>query len=124
MRSIDMSKTTTDWTAWLGPAADEMTDDQRARFEREADEILAGIPEGDLFDEREAALSAVVQYVLGDMTIDDAGRQRVSTQRAARLALVAAQQHARLAVLDGMPETEAARRAGIDRMTVRKALGK
>lgn len=30
----------------------------------------------------------------------------------------------RAAVAEGMPETEAARRAGVDRMTVRRVLGK
>lgn len=114
----------TDWTAWLGPAAEEMDDERRERFEREAAEIFTRIPDDDLADERDAALSALVQYMLGETTLDDVGRQRVSTQRAARTALIASQQVARLAVLDGVPEAEAARRAGIDRMTVRKMLGK
>lgn len=116
---------TTDWTPWLGPAADELSDEQRERFEIEATEAIARIGDDpDLQEERDAALSAIVQYLLGETDIDAAGEHRAETQRAARLASIAAQQVARLAVLDGMSEVEAARRAQLDRMTVRRALGK
>ncbi|WP_300680733.1 hypothetical protein [Nocardioides sp.] len=115
----------TDWTAWLGPAADEMTDHQRERFEREAAEAIDRIGDDpDLQEERDAALSAIVQYLLGETTIDEAGEARTRTQREARYASLAAQQIARLAVQDGMSEEEAGWRAHLTRMTVRKALGK
>jgi hypothetical protein len=114
----------TDWTTWLGPAADDMTDDQRQRFETEAEVILARYDDPDLSDARDAALSALVQYLFAETTIDEAGRERQRTRDAERAASIAAQQVARLAVLDGMPEAEAARRAGLDRMTVRRLLGK
>lgn len=113
-----------DWTAWLGPAADAMTPEQRARFEAEAADVVARHHDPDLPEDRDAALSALVQYLLGETTLDDAGAQRVRTRADARAASIAAQQIARLAVQDGTPEAEAARRAGLDRMTVRKALGK
>lgn len=115
----------TDWDAWLGPAADEMSAEQRERFEYEADLILTQLGDDpDVADKRDVALSILVQYLLGETTLTDVGRRRVATQQAAQMALIAAQQVARLSVLDGVPEAEAARQAGIDRMTVRKALGK
>ena len=58
------------------------------------------------------------------LDIDQAGRERARSRDAARAASLAAQQVARLAVHDGMPEAEAARRAALDRMTVRKLMGK
>lgn len=115
----------TDWTIWLGPAADDMTADQLDRFEREAAETIDRIGDDpDLQEERDAALSALVQYLLGETTIDEAGQQRRDTASAARLALLVSQQVARLAVQDGMSESEAGRRAGLDRMVVRRLMGK
>lgn len=120
-----MNNNETDWTAWLGPAAEELTTEQRERFEVEAVETIERIGDDpDLQAERDAALSALVQYLLGEATIDEVGGVRRRSADAARYALLAAQQVARLAVLDGMPEAEAGRRAGLDRMTVRKLLGK
>ncbi|MGH3496303.1 MAG: hypothetical protein ACRDP1_02410 [Nocardioidaceae bacterium] len=112
-------------TVWLGPAADQLTAEQLDRFEYEAKRVLARVGDdpGDQPD-RDTALSAVVQYLLGEIAIDQAGADRVRTRTAERAASLVAQQVARMAVLDGMPEAEAARRAGLDRMTVRAALGK
>ena len=116
---------TTDWTAWLGPAADELDDEQRARFEAEAASAVARIGDDpDMQADRDAALSAIVQYLLGETTIDQAGAERERTRQAERHASLAAQQVALLAIGDGMAEAEAARRASLDRMTVRKLLGK
>jgi hypothetical protein len=117
--------TDTDWTTWLGPAADELTDEQRERFEDEAAETIDRIGDDpDLQAERDAALTALVQYLLGEVDVDEVGAERARLRAAERAAYLAAQQVARLAVLDGMPEAEAARRSGVDRMVVRKLLGK
>lgn len=116
--------TDTDGAAWLGPAADELTLAQRERLGSEAQTILDAHPDPDSQDDRDACLSAVVQYLLGETTIDDAGQERARTRDAARAASLVAQTIARLAVQDGMSEVEAASRAHLDRMTVRKALGK
>lgn len=114
-----------DMDVWLGPAAAELTPEQRDRFDREVDAIHERIGDDpDDQDDRDAALSATVQYLLGDLTIDDAGHARTRTRDAARAALLAAQQTARMAVQDGMTESDAARRASIDRMVVRKVMGK
>lgn len=115
---------TSQWTSWLGPAADELTEEQRDRFEVEARLICDRYAGPDLAAEQDVALSALVQYLLGETDLDRAGDARAVTRSAARDALTAAQVVARLAVLDGVPEAEAARRASLDRMTVRKVLGK
>lgn len=114
----------TDWTAWLGPAADDLTDEQRERFEDEAERVLALYPDPDLSEDRETALSAVVQYLLGDETLDGVGARRSQAREAARQASIAARAMVALAVGDGMAEAEVARRVQVDRMQVRKWLGK
>lgn len=114
-----------EWDAWLGPAAEEMDEEQRDRFERAAADAIARIGDDpDLQADRDAVLSAIVQYVLGEVTIDQAGAERQRTRAAARAASLAAQQVVLLAIEDGMPEAEAARRGTVDRMHVRKLLGK
>ena len=76
--------------AWLGPAADGLTEEQRERFAAECDEIIARYPRPDDQDERTAALTACVQYLLGETSVADAGAERARTQRAALDALAAA----------------------------------
>ncbi|HET7388368.1 MAG TPA: hypothetical protein VFJ19_17075 [Nocardioidaceae bacterium] len=115
----------TDWTAWLGPAADDLTDEQRERFEAEAEAAIERIGDDpDLQPERDAALAAIVAYLLEETSIEQVGAERTATADAARYASLAAQQVARMAVQDGMSEVAAARAARLDRMTVRRVLGK
>jgi len=109
--------------AWLGPVADDLTDAQRERFADEWDEITARYPDRDDDEEATAALTACVQYLLGETTAEDAGAERRRTQRAEMVARAAARQVARMAALDGMPKAAAARAAGLDRMTLLKDLG-
>lgn len=109
--------------AWLGPAAGELTEDQLDRFER----VWDNIDDDDRRDNPnkvDAILSAAVQYLLGETSIDTAGAERAATRESSFLASAAAQQIALMAIEDGMSETEAARRANIDRMWLRKRLGK
>lgn len=111
-------------TAWLGPAAEELTEDQLDRFERIWDEVDERYPgEGDE-DIAAEVLSTAVQYLLAEVTIDEAGAKRAATRTESLRASAAAQQIAIMAVEDGMSEAEAARRAKIDRMWLRKRLGK
>lgn len=118
-------ETATDWTAWLGLAAEELTDEQRMRFETEARIAIERIGDDpDLQAERDIALSAIVQYLLSEATLDEAGEQRRAAREADRRTLLVSQALARLAVQDGVPEAEVARRVGLDRMAVRKLLGK
>ena len=108
-------------TAWLGPVADEVSDEQRQAILTAATRIDARWPEPDLADLRETALNAAVQVILGDDTLE-AVAGRWTTLRAREREAHAAMTGALIAT----PGTEQslADRAGVTRMTVRKALGK
>lgn len=112
---------TDDLMAWLGPAADEMTAEQIERVRTEAAAIEQRYPEPDEQPERDAALSAVVQYLLGETTPEDAGRALVAARRAEREAYAAALQMAVMLVGDNPPQGRrgyvkvAAGRVGVDR---------
>src|SRR5690554_549257 len=104
--------------AWLGPALDQLTPDAIDRLHREAEAIDARYPDPDDADDREAALTAAVQYMLGELTVEEAGRRRRETRAAERHARVQAIQLACMAEADGMPTAAAARVAGIDRQVL------
>ena len=99
--------------AWLGPALEDLTPEQVDRLHQEAQEIHARYP-GDAAD-REAALIAAVQYLLGELTLEEAGKRRRETRAAERHARVQAIQVAYMAEEDGMPTAAAAREVGLDR---------
>jgi len=114
---------TDDLMAWLGPAADDLTPEQIERVRSEAAAIRRRYPDPDEQPERDAALSAVVQYLLGEIMAEDAARALATARQREREAYVAAEQMAVMLVADGVPKATAARRAGIDRMSLLKALG-
>ena len=104
--------------AWLGPALEDLSPEQVDRLHREAQNIAARYPDPDDADDREAALTAAVQYLLGDLTLEEAGKRRRETRAAERHARVQAIQLAVMAEADGMPTAAAARAAGIDRQVL------
>lgn len=104
--------------AWLGPALEDLTQEQVDRLHREAQAITTRYPNPDDADDREAALTAAVQYMLGELTVEEAGRRRRETRAAERHARVQAIQVALMAAADGMPTATAARAAGIDRQVL------
>ena|SRR5690554_3379209 len=101
--------------AWLGPALEDLTPEQVSRLHREAEEIDERWSDP---DDREAALIAATQYLLGDLTVEEAGKRRRETRAAERHARVQAIQVACMAEADGMPTAAAARAAGIDRQVL------
>jgi hypothetical protein len=109
--------------AWLGPAADEMTPEQIERVRESAADLDQRYPDADDQDLREAALTATVQHLLGDTTAEDADRALVSARLAEARAFAAAVQIAVELVRDGQPKATAARRCGINRMSLLQALG-
>lgn len=115
---------TDDLMAWLGPAAADLTPEQTERVAAEAQRIAERYPDPDERPERDAALSAAVQYLLGETTAEDASRALVDARLREREAYVTALQVAVMLAGDGVPDAVAARRAGIDRMRLLKALGK
>lgn len=110
--------------AWAGPAWEDLTESQREQLARIADDVAERYPDPDDQPLRDAALSAAVQYMLGDTNLEEVGQEFHRTQRARELAKVAAKQAARIANTDGVPETQIASMLGVNRMTVRSWLGK
>lgn len=112
-----------DLMAWLGPAADDLTAEQIERVAEAARDIAERYPDPDEQPERDAALSATVQYLLKETTAEEANRALIDARRREREAYVTALQVAVMLVGDGVPKATAARRAGIDRMRLLNALG-
>lgn len=118
--------------AWLGPV--ELTSEQRDRFAAIWDDVDGRYPDGlqcrrgcgghvDA-DAVNAALSAAVQYLLGETGPKDAGREIARLTAALEDARAAARAVAVLAIADGESESALAARMGVTRVTVRKWLGK
>lgn len=114
---------TDDLMAWLGPAADEMTPEQIERVADAARRIEAFYPDPDQQDVREAALSAVVQHLLGEITPEAASRTLTAAALAEARARAAAVWLGVMLVDDGSPKATSARAVGVDRMTLLEALG-
>lgn len=110
-------------TAWLGPAAAELTPEQTERVTDASRDIDARYPDPDHEAERQAALNATVQYLLGETTAADADRALTAARRREREAFVIALQVAVMMARAGTPKAVAARKCGIDRMSLLKALG-
>ncbi|MET7395634.1 hypothetical protein ABZS66_19300 [Dactylosporangium sp. NPDC005572] len=114
---------------WLGPAADELTAEQIERVRDEARRIAERYPDPDEQPERDAALSATVQYLLGETNAAAANNELLEARRRERAAYVSALQVAVMIVGDrqhaGQPPNKAgaARAVGIDRMRLLEALG-
>lgn len=96
--------------AWLG---DDWTDEQRDKIAEDFGTWEAANPEAGE-DESTAMLTAIAQHHDKALTIPNLTEVR----REARAAVVVS------VTLGGMSEAEAARAAGVDRMTVRSWLGK
>ena len=106
--------------AWLGPV--ELTSEQRERFAAIWDDVDGRYP--DDADAVNAALSAAVQYLLGETGPESAGREIARRTAALEDARAAARVVAVLAIADGESENALAARMGVTRVTVRKWLGK
>lgn len=112
-----------DYTDWLGAA--DLTDEQRERFDRAADTYYAlpfhadRDPEDATADsaEDDAALTAILQSVLGEDSL-------MSAARRARQAQLELDGWIRASHALGMSERDIQQDASLARMTVRKRLGK
>lgn len=108
--------------AWLGDDHD-LTDDQLDKLLAQADEIEERFPDDDDQPERDAALAAAYQLLTEDA---DTVVADLAAARAAELNALAGLQHIAITRIASGDATESgfARQAGVDRMTVRKWLGK
>lgn len=96
--------------AWLG---DDWTDEQREKIAEDFSAWEDTNPDAD-DDEGSSVLTAIAQHHDGVLSIPDLARVRAEAKAAVVVSVT----------IGGMSEAEAARVAGIDRMTVRKWLGK
>lgn len=121
-----MATTTDDLRPWLGPAYTDLTTEQLERLCAEADRIHAYYPKHDDRDLRESALTAAVQYLLGDSTADELRRELDRTRRTVAVAMAASKQYASMAKTDAgraLSEKSAAEAVGIVRETLREYMG-
>lgn len=102
-----------DVMAWLGDAADDMTDEQIVEFHRAWDEVAALFPYSWNEDEQNELLTSAHIAITHGIDLESA---RLGREALRWLAVEAVQR--------GMSEVEAAQRAGVDRSTVRRWLGK
>ena len=93
-------------TAWLGDT--DLTGDQRARLVAEVAVIERAYPDPDDQAERDAAMSAAVQYLLGDTGPREVGVALAEATRCLHEARAAMRTVARLMVADGATEVAAA----------------
>lgn len=111
-------------TNWLGPAAATITAEQLDQLAAAVRDIVERYPDVDEQLERDAAMTAALQYLLGETRPSDAARTLIDARLAERRAYIASLQ---IAVMHhrvgGVDKTNAAREAGIDRMRLLKALG-
>ncbi len=118
-----------DLTAWLGPAADSMTPERLERVTELSRRIYAFYPDPGEYEEREAALSAVVQHLLGEITPEEARRTLTDAVRAAARARAASTWLGVAIVAERMAAGErpvkavVARECGVERMAFLEALG-
>ena len=113
--------TTYERDAWLGPARDDMTDEQLEVFDDAARQIFDRYPASD--DDPDAAteaLSGALMVILGDDTLEGLGgayRQAVEATSEAHGRLIGAV----IASRDLGP-SEISRQSGLSRVSVTKAL--
>ena len=113
--------TTDERDAWLGPALEQMTDEQLKAFDDAARQIFDRYPATeDDPDAATGALSGALMVILGDDTLDGLGgayRQAVEAASEAHGRLIGAV----IASRDLGP-SEVSRRSGLSRVSVTKAL--
>ena len=106
-------------TAWLGDT--DATDEQRDAI-RDAWETIAELIDPDLWQQE--ASTAAAAYILGDLTLADAGRAVLAARLAHTEAMATLQGAMVAAAQAGIPETRIAEESGMNRLTVRARLGK
>lgn len=112
---------TTDWTAWLGDAADDTTPEQIERLDAASTLIEERYPHKDLEDSRRDALWSAYQVIVGDDTTEAVAAAWLAARKAERDA------HAALTgaiIADDRNELRLSTALGLSRPTIRKARGK
>ena len=113
--------------AWLGDT--ELTDEQRDAFARMVEAIADRYPgreHGQHPDEESIteAMAGALQVLLGDDTLEGLAGAWARARAAEREAMARLTGAIIASAVQGQPETVIAERAGVNRLTVRKALCK
>ena len=116
-------------TAWLGPAADDMTPEQIDAFAAMVDQIADRYPgrENGQHPDEEAmgeAMVGALSVLLADDTLVAITQEWATKRRAERDAMARVTGAIIASRAAGKLETEIAAESGLNRGTVRKALGK
>ena len=124
-----MSMQRTELEAWLGPALDDMTDEQVDTFAALVERIAGRYPGRDSgqHPDEEAmgeAMSGALMILLGDDTLAGLGGEWARARQAEREAMARLTGAIIAASGAGRAETEIAAETGLTRRSVRKALGK
>ncbi|MFJ5635086.1 hypothetical protein ACIQF5_20915 [Streptomyces goshikiensis] len=110
--------------AWLGDDHG-LTDDQVNELTVTAQEIAERCPGPDDAAEREAALTVAYRLKAGHTgVVEELAATRARARAEELLAYAGLRQAALILIAEGESESRFQRRAGVDRMTVRKWLGK
>ncbi|WP_331764490.1 hypothetical protein [Streptomyces anulatus] len=112
--------------AWLGDGALRLTADQLNELLRTAKEIGERYPDPDDQLERDAALSTAYQLMVTDQdVVEGLAREREAAKNAELQALAGLRQAALTLIPRGdATESGFAKKSGVDRMNVRRWLGK
>ena len=111
--------------AWLGDT--ELTDEQRDAFARTVEAIADRYPGREQHPDEESiaeAMTGALQVLLGDDTLEGVAAAWARARAAEREAMERLTGAIIASAVQGQPETTIAERAGVNRLTVRKALGK
>ena len=111
---------------WLGhvPETADVTDEQCEEIARAWDTLAEILPSDEDDPDRAPATSGAAAYILGDLTLADAGRAVMAARLAHAEAMATLQGAMVAAAQAGVPETRIAEESGMNRMTVRARLGK
>lgn len=108
-----------DLKVWLGPAVDQLDEDQLALLQRESDRLDRIYPDPDEIPLWTAAMSATVQYVLGETTVEAVGKALGAARWELALAMAVAKQVAVVATQSpSVSDPQASFQAGIDRKSL------
>ena len=105
--------------AWLGDA--DLTTEQRAAFGRMVEMIAERYTDDDAVGE---GMGGALTVILGDDTLEGVAEEWARARAAERDAMARLTGAIIASAVQGQPETVIAERAGVNRLTVRKALGK
>ena len=106
--------------AWLGDT--ELTAEQRTTLEDAIDHLTSRYADdGDAVGE---GMSGALMVIVGDDTLEGVAGEWARARAAERDAMARLTGAIIASAVQGQPETTIAERAGVNRLTVRKALGK